>query len=404
MYEMQSLSTIEYLEVAPLLPASVALTYIAFVRFDWEKSINRRFMRRMRNSDQKEFKPQSLLPIDKSPSRSLEVKQKPFRSHILNAVLPILHTNLTVGRLWGVDRSKRVSINFCAIQLALIVAEYALDGLRHRNWKRMDLLLLGVSWLDMGIQTTSTKYPVWDMFFSLIIAVIGIASVLLPDTEITSTATSKQLAKEGLLDHSFPEPGPSMRQFHIFSVSLLLVHLLHDYPVLSSWLLDYAPWMGSFSPFWIPFGLIYLHTGVQEWYKTHQNDQTFLQHVQAFISQVYTLAPQELLCGIILPLLTLGTWLLLFFAASYLTSCLGFRYLFLGCPRTTPQFLDGGRSGGYLYAVLTVVHLLRRGERIKADRPDGAYHFGIALIVAFGQSVTAVTVVALIAYMVREFY
>lgn len=126
--------------------------------------------------------------------------------------------------------------------------------------------------------------------------------------------------------------------------------------------------------------------------------------MQAFTSLVYTLAPQELLCGIILPLLTLGTWLLLFFAASYLTSCLGFRYLFLGYPRTTPQSLDGGRSGGYVYAVLTVVHLLRRGEQIKADRPDGTYHFGISLIVAFGQSVTAATLVAVVAYMVREFY
>ena len=151
----------------PLLPASVALTYIAFVRFDWEQSINRRFMRRVRHSDQKVSKPQSLLPVDKLPSRSVEPKHRTFRSHILNAVLPILHTNLTVGRLWGVDRSKRVSINLCAIQLALILAEYALDGRRHRNWKRMDLLLLGVAWLDMGNHTTSTKYPVWDMFFSL---------------------------------------------------------------------------------------------------------------------------------------------------------------------------------------------------------------------------------------------
>ena len=233
---------------------------------------------------------------------------------------------------------------------------------------------------------------------------IGIALVLLPDSKITSTATSKQLAKEGLLDHGFPEPGPSMRHFHIFSVSLLLVHLLHDYPVLSSWLLDYAPWMGPFSPFWIPFGLLYLRNGVQGWYKTHQNDQTFLQHVQAFTSLVYTLAPQELLCGIILPLLTLGTWLLLFFAASYLTSCLGFRYLFLGCPRTAPQFLDAGTSGGCLYAIFTAVHLLRRAEKIKADRPDGTYRFSLALIVAFGQSVTAVTAVATIAYMVRGFY
>lgn len=400
---MQSLSTIEFLDVAPLLPASVALTYIAFVRFDWGDSVNRRFMR-MRNSDQKELKSQSLLPVDKSHPQPSKARQQTFKSHILNAALPILHTNLTVGRLWGLDRSKRVSINLCAIQLALIVAEYALDGLRHRNWKRMDLLLLGIAWCDMTIYTTSAKYSAWNMVFSLIIAVVGIDSVLLPDSKITSTATSNQLAKEGLLDHSFPEPGPSMRHFHIFSVSLLLVHLLHDYPVLSSWLLDYAPWMGPFSPFWIPFGLIYLHTGVQEWYKTHQNDQTFLQHVQAFISQVYTLAPQELLCGIILPLLTLGTWLLLFFAASYLTSCLGFRYLFLGCPRTAPQFLDAGTSGGCVYMIFTVVHLLRRAEQIKADRPDGTYHFSLALIVAFGQSITAATFVAIIAYMVREFY
>jgi len=403
MYEMQSLSTVRYLDVAPLLPASVALTYIAFVHFDWEKSINRRFMRRMRNSDQKESKPQSLLPVDKSSSRSLEVKQKPFRSHILNAALPILHTNLTVGRLWGVDRSKRVSIDLCAIQLALILAEYALDGLRHRNWKRMDLLLLGIAWCDMTIYTTSTKYPAWNMIFSLIIAVVGIASILSLNSTITSTTASDRLAKEGLLDHGFPEPGPSMRHFHIFSVSLLLVHLLHDYPVLSSWLLDYAPWMGPFSSFWIPFGLLYLRNGVQGWYKTHQNDQTFVQHVQAFTSQAYTSAPEMVLSGIMIPLLTLGTWLLFFFAASYLTSCLGFRYLFLGCPRTAPQFLDAGTSGGCLYAIFTAVHLLRRAEQIKADSPDGTYHFGLALIVAFGQSVTAVTVVALIAYMVREF-
>jgi len=389
--------SVSYLDIAPFMPASVALLYIAFVTFEWEKSFNRRILGWTPRMGQHQ---DSLLLMEKSRTQYKQERKQTIASHVINAALPILHIHFTVGELARLDRSKMVSNQFCAIQLALIVAEYVLNGLRHRTWKRMDLLLLGIAWQDMAIYTTSKGFPAWLLVFSIIIAAVGVASISLPGPAVTSSPPLSGLSKSDLLRHGSSEPGPSMRHFHIFSVSLLLVHLLYDYPVLSSWLLRCSPWMGSYSYLWIPIVLFLLHGGVQHWYQTQQQHQPFLQHVRTFVSRLYTSAPKMLRRDVMWPLIAVGFHLLLFFATSYLTSCLGFRNLLLGLPRSTPRLWDGGIFGGFVYWILAAARLIWQGEKTKADKPGGGYYFALSLAIAFAQTVTALTTIAGVMYIV----
>ncbi|KEQ76414.1 hypothetical protein M436DRAFT_60248 [Aureobasidium namibiae CBS 147.97] len=382
--------------------------YGDFKVYGREKSLNRRILGWTPRMGQHQ---DSLLLMEKSRAQSREGTKQTIASHVINAALPILHIHFTVGELARLDRSKMVSNQFCAIQLALIVAEYVLNGLRHRTWKRMDLLLLGIAWQDMAIYTTSKGSPVWSLVFSIIIAAVGVAPISLPGPAVTSSPPLSGLSKPDLLRHGSSEPGPSMRHFgssepgpsmrhfHIFSVSLLLAHLLYDYPVLSSWLLRCSPWMGSYSYLWILIVLFLLHGGVQHWYQTQQQDQPFLQHVRTFVSRLHTSAPKMLRCDVMWPLVAVVFHLLLFFATNYLTSCLGFRNLLLRLPRSTPRLWDGGIFGGFVYWILAATHLIWQGEKTKADKPGGRYYFALSLAIAFAQTITALTTIAGVMYM-----
>lgn len=397
--KMLSLFDIEYLDIAPLLPASVALTYIASIVFGWEQFLDHRIPRESTQPG----KDSSLLPVNEAQVRP--AGKRTYASHITSAALPILHFHFTASELWRLDRSKGVSPGLCLIQLALVVAEYALDGFRHRVWRRQDLMLLGVAWTGIGMYITYPKSEVSGIALPFISGVAGVASVLLPDPlaksnpPAASISVSKKSQRAGSSGPDSLEPRSSLVHHHIFSVSLLLIHLVHDYPVVSSRLFGHATW----SHFYIPIGLLLLRLGAENWYATRQHGQTLLQHVRAFASHIYALAPEFMRCGIFIPLLAIGPMIILFFVANYLTSCLGFRKLVFGLPRTTPAFLDGGVFGGFIYQVLAVAHLLWRHEKIRHEGPGKMSYLYLALVTAFGQTITALVAVAIIIYGLQEF-
>ena len=153
----------------------------------------------------------------------------------------------------------------------------------------------------------------------------------------------------------------------MFSISLLLVYLLHDYPLLSDQVLYRFSWLGSMSHFLITLGLLLLQAGMSEWRATSQHGRPIMRHVQVFFLQIFRGIPASLRDGVLILIFVMGPWWGFFFLANYMTSCLGFRRLLLDRPRTRPQFKDGGIFGGFLYQMLVAGQLYVRRNRINHD-------------------------------------
>lgn len=396
---MSLFTDIRLLDIAPLLPISIALAYVAFVAFKWEQLLARRI------TDAKAYMKKDtkvLLPVDVADTKPQESQSQTWTSHMISAAVPMAHYSITTPKLWGMDRSERNSVYVCLGQIAIVVAEFVIHYIRHRDCKRGKLLALGAAWGAIALRALSLlSYTKWtDLTTSACIAILGIVSIL-QDLPASSQASSRisspdmdKYGKANSRDAKVTTSRSSYVAFHLLSVSLLLVYLLHDYQSLSDQLLYRFTWLGSMSHFLLAYALLLLRDGVSNWQATYRKHQPFTRHFHIFCSHAYQGIPEFLRCGILVPLSVMGPWLILFFLTNYMTSCLGFSRLILDQPRTRPQFLDGGVSGGILYQMLVLVQFFLRRDKIRYDSSHKTFNFSMAFGAAFGQAVTTVVVVA----------
>jgi hypothetical protein len=396
-----------FLYIAPLLPTSVALLYTISVIFRWEQTLARRMPGSARH-DKKDMK--VSLPFDEADTKSQE--EPSWTSQIMSAAVPIAHHSFTSMKLWNMDRSETTSINVCLVQVAIIMAEFAIGYFRHHERQRGDLFALGASWGGMALrlQSPMLRSGLTGITSSVCIATLGIISILpeQPTADQGSSTTSVPEADKLNEADSSPaksttSPRSSNVHLHMFSVSLLLVYLIHDYQTVSTTLLYRYRWMGASPHLLIVFGLLLVHSGVQTWQTTSRPGQTLIQHLKSFASQAYPERPESISRCVLVPLSVLGAWITLFFVSNYLTSCLGFRKLILGRSRTMPRFLDGGVFGGFVYHMVVPVQLFLRRNQIKGDKPGSMFRFVMAFVTAFGQTITGLVIVALGLYGLRMF-
>lgn len=395
-----------FLYIAPLLPASVALTYIISVIFRWEQTLARRISG-YKPHDKKDMK--VSLPFDETDTKLQE--EPTWTSQIMTAAVPIAHHSFTSMKLWNMDRSDTISINVCLIQIAIVMAEFAIGYFRHHEWRRGNFFALGASWSGMALRTQSPmlRSGLTGITSSFCIAALGITSILpekpTADQDL-STASFPKADKPNELDSLAAKSTPprsSNIYLHMFSVSLLLVYLVHDYQTVSSTLLYRYRWMGASPHLLIVFSLLLLHCGVETWQTTSQPEQTLVQHLKVFISQIYPERPDSISRCVLIPLYVMGVWVSLFFMSNYLTSCLGFRFLILGRPRTMPHFLDGGVFGGFIYQMVVPVQFFLRRDQLRGDKPGSMFRFVMAFFTAFGQTITGLVIVAIGLYGLRIF-
>jgi hypothetical protein len=395
------------LYIAPLLPASVALTYIISVIFRWEQTLARRISG-SRPHDTKNMK--VSLPYDETDTKLQE--EPTWTSQIMTAAVPIAHHSYMSMKLWNMDRSETTSINVCLIQIAITMAEFAIGYFRHHERQRGDLFALGPSWGAMALRSQSPmlRSGLTGITSSVCIATLGIISILPEQPTADQGSSTILVSKADKLNEADSSPAKSTTSprssnihLHMFSVSLLLVYLIHDYQSISSTLLYRYRWMGASPHLLLVFGLLLVHSGVQTWQTTSRPGQTVIQHLKAFASQAYPERPASISRCVFIPLSIIGAWVSLFFVSSYLTSCLGFRKSILGRPRTMPRFLDGGVSGGFIYHMVVPVQLFLRRDQIKGDKPGSMFRFMMAFVTAFGQTITGLAVVAIGLYVLRIF-
>jgi hypothetical protein len=391
---MSSSSHIRYLDVAPLLPASVALIYIAFVAFRWEQALARRIYG-ARTHDYNDTK--SVLPTDAAS----------FKPQESSTWFPQMISSALATKLWALHESERITLNICLVQIVLIMAESAITYLCYPDWKRGRLMSLGAAWTGMALRSQSLEAgsSLADTVSALCITVCGVASVL-PEQSTIDQGSSLELVSEpdksGKADHPVTTSAGlwvSLATLHIFSVAQLLVYLLHDYPTLSSWLLYGYPSLGPSVHFLIAFGLLLIRHGSEYWQATEQQQQTLLQHLKVWVFGIFTGTPGFVRCAF-LPLSLLALWLFGFFLASYMTSCLGFSKLVLGQTRSTPQFSDGGVFGGFVYWMILGRQVFLRWD--KFDMPGRTFYLVMAFVTAFGQTITGLTVLAFGVYTLQK--
>ena len=402
--KMSSSHSTLFLYIAPVLPASVALTYTISVVFKWEQALERRISGRKTNGN-KDMK--VSLPLDETDTKLLQ--DSTWTSHIISAAVPIAHHSFTTVKLWNMDKFETISTEVCLVQIGIVMTEFAIDYCRHHVWQRGDLFALGASWIGITLrpQLLILRSGVTGITSAICIAVLSIFSILpeQPETDQNSTEAHSQVDKpnkEGSLAAKSTPPRYSNVHLHIFSVSLLLVYLIHDYPTISSRLLYRFLWMGSSSHLLIAFGLLFLHVGINNWRTTSRYNQTFVQHLKAFVSQVSTTTPESVGC-VLIGLSVLGLWISLFFVSSYLTSCIGFRTLILGRPRTLPRFLDGGLCGGFVYQQVVLVQFFLRRDQFRGQKPGQTFRLVLAFGAAFGQTITGLVVLAIGLYGLQLF-
>lgn len=388
-----SLSTgIRLLDFAPLLPITIAVTYVASVVFGWEQTL----ARRIQAHDKKDTK--ALLPKDVADTKPQESQS--WTSHMISAAVPIAHYYITTSKLWSMEKSERISVNVCLCQIAIVMVEFAIHYIRYRDSKRGRLLALGAAWGAMTLRTLSLVSDTqWtNITTSMCIAILGVFSIL-PEPPAPSQTFAEfkgrdmdKFEKADPPDAKVKISRSSSVAYHICSVSLLLVYLLHDYPSLSDQVFYIFPWSSSISHWLLVFALMLLRMGVDNWQATSHNQQTWMQHLQDFVIHAYQGTPDFMRGGVLMPISVCGCWFGLFFLANYMTSCLGFRRLILDEPRTRPKFMDGGVFGAVLYQMLVGLQMfLRRG---KIGPGVHVFHLLMVFGVAFAQTVTAVVTIA----------
>lgn len=172
---MSPFTDIRLLDVAPLLPVSVALTYVAFIVFDWERALGRRFTGTKAHTDKD---PKTLLPVEVAHSKPQ--KSSTWVSHIISAAVPMAHYSITSPKLWSMDRSERISLNVCLGQIAILMVEFVTHYVRYHDWKTSRLLTLGSAWGLMALRSLSllpgTKFT--SITTSACIAILGVVSIL----------------------------------------------------------------------------------------------------------------------------------------------------------------------------------------------------------------------------------
>ncbi|KEQ63673.1 uncharacterized protein M437DRAFT_46791 [Aureobasidium melanogenum CBS 110374] len=387
-----SLSTgIRLLDFAPLLPITIAVTYVASVVFGWEQTLARRIQAHVK-------KDTALLPKDIADTKPQESQS--WTSHIISAAVPMAHHYVTTTKLYSMERSERISVNVCLCQIAIVMVEFTIHYIRYRDSRRGRLLALGAAWGAMTLRTLSlvsdTKWT--NLTTSVCIATLGVVSIL-PEPpapyQVSSRTPSQDVDKSEKadpLDTKIKISRSSSVAYHICSISLLLVYLLHDYPSLSAQVFYIFPWSSSISHWLLVFALMLLRMGVDNWQATSRNQQIWVQHFQDFVIHAYQGTPDFMRGGVLMPISVCGFWFGLFFLANYMTSCLGFRRLILDEPRTRPKFMDGGVFGAVLYQMLVGLQMfLRRG---KIGPGVHVFHLLMVFGVAFAQTVTAVVTIA----------
>ncbi|KAH0291991.1 hypothetical protein M436DRAFT_53454 [Aureobasidium namibiae CBS 147.97] len=396
----------QLLYIAPLLPAGVALAYIISVVFNWEQILARR---KYGDKPHKSKDMKVSLPLDKTDIKLQE--DSTWTSQIVNAAMPIAYHSFTSVKLWNMERSETDSINICVIQVAITMAEFAIDYFRCHEWHRSDLFALGASWGGMALRSLfpMLRSGLTGITSSVCIAMLGIFSVLperpAANQKITEASNSRAEKSDEVASSATENTTPrsSNVHLHILSVSLLLVYLVRDYQAVAAKTLYRFSWMGSSPHLLITFGLLLLRDGVDSWRTTSRPGQTLAQHLEAFVSQVYTGTQGFDRSCVLVPLSLLGVWISLFFVSNYLTSCLGFRRLILGRPRTMPQFLDGGVFGGFAYLMVVSLQLFLRRNQFKGHKPGQKFRLVMAFVTACGQTVTGLVALAMGLYGLQMF-
>jgi len=396
----------QLLYIAPLLPAGVALAYIISVVFKWEQILARR---KYGDKPHKSKDMKVSLPLDKTDIKLQE--DSTWTSQIVNAAIPITYHSFTAVKLWNMERSETISINICLIQIGITMAEFAIDYFRYHEWHRSDLFALGASWSGMALRSLfpMLRSGLTGTTSSICIVMFGVFSVLperpAANQNITGASISRA-EKSGEVDSSATEnttPRSSNVHLHIISVSLLLVYLVRDYPTVAAKTLYRFSWMGPSPHLLIILGLMLLRDGVDNWRTTSRPDHSLAQHLEAFVSQAYTGTKGFDRSCVLIPLSLLGVWVSLFFVSNYLTSCLGFRRLILGRPRTMPRFLDGGVFGGFVYQMVVSLQLFLRRNQFKGHKPGQTFRLVMAFVTAFGQTVTGLVALAMSLYGLQVF-
>lgn len=377
--------SVKFLDIAPALPASVALVYVTSFTNVWNHVLPS-WINAEASDVQINCKPQMLDEEAKGQNpTSIPDRKSPLEAS--SFLLHMGHHSLTTSKFFSDDQS--CSINACIGQLGLLVAELAVYYYRTGIWVQNQLILLGACWACMIIRSLwPTLHLVFDELSSLLIAATAIGAILPRDSPKESKPYSAdQKTSESSTGASLTrgeEKGPQrlLVHMHIFSVTMLLIFLLDRHGLSSP--TGYLAWRRL----WIPILLITLRGAIEDWRVTGQYSRAFTSHVQAWIHKTYASMPQNAYWGIYRPLSAIAPFLICGAMTSFLTSCLGFQYLILGLPRTGPSFRDGGMLGAIVFVSVACVVLVLRGRDMGQGTDLRMWRYNMAILAAFGQTVT----------------
>ena len=389
--------SIKFLDIAPTLPASIALVYVLSFTNAWDLVLPRRVFQTV-NATTVDGQ---IQPSDEEANRqnSGSLKNRVGTLDIPSYLLYMGHWHLTTGKLFS---DKQCSSNdVCLGQIGLVAAELGVYYHCTGHWLQRQLILLAAAWACMIVRSPwPTRHTVFDAMLSLIITATAIRAILpqrrpRADPDPVDLAITKS-SSTPLASESGKKSRHLLVHFHIFSAALLLVFLLDGHSILEK-----LPASPVFQNVCVSVVLLGLRQQVENWRASSQRGQNLYQHVRAYLCRSYTSIPQFVREGFLRPLVGLAPLFIFGALTSFLTSCFGFRYLILGLPCTGPSFRDGGILGAFIYMIVACANLVLRRREIGEDQSLRTRRFNIAVLAAFGQTVTGFAGVAGVLYAIR---
>ncbi|KAL2030074.1 hypothetical protein VTO58DRAFT_109267 [Aureobasidium pullulans] len=228
--------SIKFLDIAPTLPASIALVYVLSFTNAWDLVLPRRVFQTV-NATAVDGQ---IQPSDEEANRqnSGSLKNRVGTLDVPSYLLYMGHWHLTTGKLFS---DKQCSSNdVCIGQIALVAAELGVYYYCTGHWLQRQLILLAAAWVCMIVRSPwPTQHTVFDAMLSLIITATAIRAILpqrrpRADPDPVDLAISKS-SSTPLASESGKKSRHLLVHFHIFSVALLLVFLLDAHFILRNY-------------------------------------------------------------------------------------------------------------------------------------------------------------------------
>lgn len=358
---------------APALPVAVAVLYIAILTY--RKVTGRSLLTNATTNieEQAEKSSESIPPVvhDEENLATSQTASPSRTQRWLLYAIRIVYIQFTFQRLYELNREPWSSGTIVAnsllqLSLAAATAFIAVNGSNQAT--PLDSMSLGVGWILFLVRETMLT-PSMEMLRSTVTLGVLASCVF---TVFPPSLTSSPRLQHNISPEEQGTKGEETKEQHnvensvstenkpghedvvvaqLTSTALLIMVTTQHYALRYDW-----PWPKASAPWWqrmamassLPILFLLARSLKQYWQGSRQYSSSTLTRFQKLAQEVLASTPDVVYTIITTLLFIAGTVGAVVVFTSFLSSCLGFRYLIFGLSCTPPAFFDLGMLGGAL--------------------------------------------------------